>query len=154
MDEFYGVKPKDIVPYIEGEPVISAIPIEPGLTNIYQEKQGERVVGFNTENAEINEGQVRFDIVFYVRMKDGLTQIIINVEAQKDEPSGYHILNRAIFYVSRLISSQKERDFTNTNYNDMKRVFSIWICMNRNENSMNYIHLANDNLLYSHYHTC
>ena len=40
-------------------------------------------------------------------MKDGLSQIIINVEAQKDESKGYEILNRAIFYVSRLISSQK-----------------------------------------------
>ena len=35
-----------------------------------------------------NEGLVRFDIVFYVRMLDGLSQIIINVEAQKDEPKG------------------------------------------------------------------
>ena len=40
-------------------------------------------------------------------MKDGLSQIIINVEAQKDEPQRYGILNRAVFYVSRLISSQK-----------------------------------------------
>ena len=60
-------------------------------------KNGERLVGFNTENEEINEGLVRFDIVFYVRMRDGLSQIIINVEAQKDEPTGYEILNRAIF---------------------------------------------------------
>lgn len=36
---------------------------------------------------------VRFDIVFYVRMKDGLAQIIVNIEAQKDEPTEYHILN-------------------------------------------------------------
>ena len=103
--------------------------------------------GFNTESAEINEGLVRFDIVLYVRMKDGLSQIIVNVEAQKDEPSGYDILNRAVFYVSRLISSQKERDFVNTNYNDIKRVFSIWICMNMKENSMNYVHLTNDTLV-------
>ena len=46
-------------------------------------------------------------------MKDGLSQNIVNVEAQKDEPSAYKIVNRAIFYVSRLISSQKERDFAN-----------------------------------------
>ena len=26
---------------------------------------------------------IRFDIIFYVRMKDGLSQIIINIEAQK-----------------------------------------------------------------------
>ena len=60
-------------------------------------------------------------------MKDGLSQIIINVEAQKDEPTGYEILNRAIFYVSRLISSQKERDFENSSYDDIKRVYSIWV---------------------------
>ena len=34
------------------------------------------------------------------------SQIIVNVEAQKDEPTEYKILNRAIFYVSRLVSSQ------------------------------------------------
>lgn len=41
-------------------------------------------------------------------MKDGLSQIIINIEAQKNEPNEYDILNRAIFYVSRMISSQKD----------------------------------------------
>jgi hypothetical protein len=91
-----------------------------------------------------------FDIVFYVRMLDGISQIIINVEAQKDEPKDYDILNRAIFYVSRLVSSQKERDFANTRYNDIKRVFSIWICMNMDENSMDYVHLTCDNVLGNH----
>ena len=32
-----------------------------------------------------------------------------------------------VFYVSRLVSSQKERDFVKTNYNDIKRVFSTHI---------------------------
>ncbi|MCI8280358.1 MAG: hypothetical protein HFI76_01370, partial [Lachnospiraceae bacterium] len=72
------------------------------------------------------------------------------VEAQKDEPTGYHILNRAVFYVSRLVSSQKERDFVKTNYNVIKRVFSIWICMNMDENSMDYVHLTDDKLLGSY----
>jgi hypothetical protein len=151
--EFKGMKPKDVIPYIEGEPHISTIPVEPGLTNSKKDEKdenGQRIVGFNTENEEINEGMVRFDIVFYVRMKDGVSQIIINVEAQKDEPKDYDILNRAIFYVSRLVSSQKERDFVNTKYNDIKRVFSIWICMNMDENSMDYIHLTNDKVLGNH----
>ena len=104
----------------------------------------------NTENAEINEGLIRFDIIFYVRMKDGISQVIVNVEAQKDEPTSYHILNRAVFYVSRLISSQKERDFVRTNYNDIRRVFSIWVCMGMDENSMAYVHLAKDDLLGSY----
>ena len=71
----------------------------------------------------------------------------MNLEAQKDEPTSYHILNRAVFYVSRLVSSQKERDFVKTNYNDIRRVFSIWVCMGMDENSMAYVHLAKDDLL-------
>ena len=148
IDEFKGMKPEDVVKYIEGEPSISVVPVEPGLANMEKtDATGQRIVGLNTENAEINEGLVRFDIIFYVRMKNGLSQIIVNIEAQKDEPTEYKILNRAIFYVSRLISSQKERDFVNTNYDDIKQVFSIWICMNMDDNSLSHIHLTKDELL-------
>ena len=148
VDEFKGMKPEDVVKYIEGEPSISVVPVEPGLANMEKtDATGQRIVGLNTENAEINEGLVRFDIIFYVRMKNGLSQIIVNIEAQKDEPTEYKILNRAIFYVSRLISSQKERDFVNTNYDDIKQVFSIWICMNMDDNSLSHIHLTKDELL-------
>ena len=154
IDEFKGMKPEDVVKYIEGEPSISVVPVELGLANMEKtDATGQRIVGLNTENAEINEGLVRFDIIFYVRMpsivgrKNGLSQIIVNIEAQKDEPTEYKILNRAIFYVSRLISSQKERDFVNTNYDDIKQVFSIWICMNMDDNSLSHIHLTKDELL-------
>lgn len=148
VDEFKGMKPEDVVKYIEGEPSISVVPVEPGLANMEKTNAtGQRIVGLNTENAEINEGLVRFDIIFYVRMKNGLSQIIVNIEAQKDEPTEYKILNRAIFYVSRLISSQKERDFVNTNYDDIKQVFSIWICMNMDDNSLSHIHLTKDEML-------
>ena len=154
VDEFKGMKPEDVVKYIEGEPSISVVPVEPGLANMEKtDATGQRIVGLNTENAKINEGLVRFDIIFYVRMpsivgrKNGLSQIIVNIEAQKDEPTEYKILNRAIFYVSRLISSQKERDFVNTNYDDIKQVFSIWICMNMDGNSLSHIHLTKDEML-------
>ncbi len=150
VDEFKGMNPKEVVSYIEGEPLIGVVPVEPGLTNAGKEENGQRIVGMNTENAEINEGLVRFDIIFYVRMKDGISQVIVNLEAQKDEPTSYHILNRAVFYVSHLVSSQKERDFVKTNYNDIKRVFSIWVCMNMDENSMDYVHLTDDKLLGSY----
>lgn len=115
VDEFKGMKPEDVVKYIEGEPSISVVPVEPGLANMEKtDATGQRIVGLNTENAEINEGLVRFDI---------------------------------IFYVSRLISSQKERDFVNTNYDDIKQVFSIWICMNMDDNSLSHIHLTKDKML-------
>ena len=128
VKEFRGMKPEEVVSYIEGEPYIRAVPIDSGMTNIWDSEQ--QIVGLNTENQEILEGLIRFDIIFYVRRMNRLSQIIINVEAQKDEPDKYDILNRAIFYVCRLISSQKERDFSGSNYNDIKQVYSIWNVMN------------------------
>ncbi len=147
VEEFKGMKPKDVIPLIEGEPYISSIPIEPGLTNRVYERNGQRIVGLNTESREVQEGLIWFDIIFYVRMKDGLSQIIVNVEPQKDEPSEYWILNRAIFYGCRMISSQKERDFINSNYNDIKQVYTIWVCMNMKSNSMCHIHFTKDDMI-------
>ena len=68
VDEFKGMKPEDVVKYIEGEPSISVVPVEPGLANMEKtDAAGQRIVGLNTENAEINEGLVRFDIIFCIR---------------------------------------------------------------------------------------
>ena len=127
VKEFREMDTKEIIPLIEGEPYVSAVPVDGGLTNREMKIHGSRIVGMNTEDMEKKEGMIRFDIIFYVRMKDGLSQIIVNVEAQKDEPYQYRILNRSIYYVSWMISSQKERDFENTNYDDIKSVYSIWI---------------------------
>ena len=73
--------------------------------------------------------------------------MIINLEAQKNEPTKYHILNRAIFYTARLVSSQKEREFTGSDYNEIKQVYSIWICMNMEKNSLSHIHMVKDDLV-------
>ena len=54
VEAFRGMKPKDIIPYIEGEPYISKVPVEPGHTNAAREENGQRVVGLNTENQEIH----------------------------------------------------------------------------------------------------
>mgnify|MGYP000969197581 CR=1 FL=1 len=33
VDEFKGMNPRKVIPYIEGTPSISKVPIEPGMTN-------------------------------------------------------------------------------------------------------------------------
>ena len=149
VEEFKGMDADMVASLIEGEPYISQVPVEPGLTNkeTVDAGTGERIVGLNTESSEIDEGKVCFDIIFYVRMRDGLAKMIINLEAQKNEPTKYHILNRAIFYTARLVSSQKEREFTGSDYNEIKQVYSIWICMNMKENSLSHIHMVKDDLL-------
>ena len=147
IDEFKGMTADEVVLLIEGEPYIGQVPVEPGATNRKIEYGSTRITGMNTENAEMNEGTTFFDIIFYVRMRNGRSKIIINVEAQRKEPDKYRIINRAIFYVGRMISSQKEREFTGMNYDDIEPVYSIWICMNMQENSMCHIHLVQDDLI-------
>lgn len=56
IDEFKGMNPKDVVQYIEGEPYISRVPVDAGSTNVEKEQDGEKVIGLNTENSELNEG--------------------------------------------------------------------------------------------------
>ena len=51
-----GMNPKDAVQYIEGEPYISRVPVDAGSTNVEKEQNGEKVIGLNTENSELNEG--------------------------------------------------------------------------------------------------
>ena len=149
VEEFKDMDADTVASLIEGEPYISQVPVEPGLTNkdMLDARTGERIVGLNTESSEIDEGKIYFDIIFYVRMRDGLAKMIINLEAQKNEPTKYFILNRAIFYTARLVSSQKEREFTGSDYNEIKQVYSIWICMNMKENSLSHIHMVKDDLL-------
>ena len=85
VEEFKGMDADMVASLIEGEPYISQVPVEPGLTNkeMVDAGTGERFVGLNTESSEIDEGKVYFDIIFYVRMRDGLAKMIINLEASQ-----------------------------------------------------------------------
>ena len=85
VEEFKSMDADTVASLIEGEPYISQISVEPGLTNkdMVDARTGERIVGLNTENSEIDEGKIYFDIIFYVRMRDGLAKMIINLEASQ-----------------------------------------------------------------------
>ena len=85
VEEFKSMDADTVASLIEGEPYISQVPVEPGLTNkdMVDARTGERIVGLNTENSEIDEGKIYFDIIFYVRMRDGLAKMIINLEASQ-----------------------------------------------------------------------
>ena len=42
---------------------------------------------------------------------------------------------------------QADNPFTGSDYNEIKQVYSIWICMNMKENSLSHIHMVKDDLL-------
>lgn len=124
MKEFREIPIEGIIDCIEGVPEVSAVSIEPGRTNA-------AIIGDTTEDKVWNEGSVLFDIRFHaVTPNRERIQLIINVEAQKNYYPGYDLVTRGIFYGARLLSSQKEREFTGSGYDEMKKVYSIWVCMN------------------------
>ena len=141
VKDYMGLNPCDVEKLIEGEPYISTIPVEPGFTNSVQIK------GMNSENKVRNEGVAYFDILFYVRTSDGLSKVIINIEAQKSEPIDYDVEMRGLYYAIREVSSQLDREFDSQNYNDIKKVYSIWICMNEKDNMLEKIYLTKNDII-------
>ena len=129
VEEFKDESVQDIMTkYIEGTPLISQVPVHPDETN----QEIERIHGNNTEDGSISEGMVRYDILFQAlvpKTKEPL-MLIINIEAQGKAKPGYSILKRATYYASRMISSQRGRDFYGDDYDKIKKVYTIWICMN------------------------
>ena len=122
---------------------IGAVPMEPGLTN------AERIDSYQTEDLIPNEGYVTYDIRFMMAVASAALEIIINIEAQRTsdfKKLGYHLENRIVFYLARLISSQKGINFVKSEYDNIKKVYSIWICMDAadDEDSISSISLKSE----------
>ena len=125
-DEFKDYDIPTIIECIEGEPEISKIPVLPGKRRLTSAP--EVIDGMNTESSIPGEGRITFDIRFYMITKDGLRiKIIVNIELQKKYHQKYHYEPRAVFYCARMISEQLNREFIAENYDELKKVYSIWI---------------------------
>lgn len=85
----------------------------------------------------------------YLPGESGRTKLIINVEGQKNPRPGYEIITRGIFYASRMISAQLGTEFSVPRYDDIKKVASIWICMDpkgRDGNTVSEYHICKNDL--------
>lgn len=122
--------------YIEGQPQIGQLAVHPD-----ERPDGEQIIGASTEDSSIYEGTITYDIRFYAiaPVSGERIRLIINVEAQNDFYPGYPIIKRALYYCSRMISAQYGTEFTASHYEKIKKVYSIWICMNPPENRKNSI---------------
>ena len=77
------------------------------------------------------EGEVTFDIRFYMRTKtQERIKVILNIELQNKYYQKYHFEPRAVFYCARMPSEQLDKEFTTENYDNLKKVYSIWIFFN------------------------
>ena len=126
--------------YIEGTPEISQREVH---RDEAPASDPGKIRGENTEDKAVNEGTVRYDIMFRAILPQGQERIelIINIEAQKDFYSGYPLIKRGIYYGCRMISSQYGTIFTNSHYEKIQKVYSIWICFNPPEKRKNSINI-------------
>ena len=117
-----------------------------------ESNQATMIHGTGNEDITLTEGTVTYDIRFLaVAPRSGeLIRLIVNIEAQNDFYPGYPLIKRAIYYCSRMISSQYGTEFINAHYENIKKVYSIWICMNPPKNRKNSItryHIMEENLV-------
>lgn len=141
IEEFQNMDIRDIIDCIGDDVEIGTKPVDAGLSNL------GRVKGTVTEDNIPGEGIIYYDIRFTARymeehsMKEEHSRkkeikILINIEAQRSSDSGklgYHLENRIIFYLARMISSQKQTEFFHSDFDNLKKVRSIWICMDNDE---------------------
>ena len=130
VSEFQELDINTVIDLIDPDEIkISKVSIDPGLTN----RNLGKIESNNSESKIPGEGTAYFDISLSVCYQEKELKILINLEAQKSlSPStlGYYLENRVIFYLSRLISSQKNVEFFHDDYDNLKKVYSIWICLN------------------------
>lgn len=134
IEDFFTESIENIIELIEGEAQVSEVEIEPGHTN------SSKITGNNTEDKVPGEGTITFDIKFNIFTPSrNRIKLIVNIEAQKDFFKRYDLVTRGVFYGARMISSQKDREFSGDDYDSIKKVYSIWICMNAPEYAQNTI---------------
>ncbi len=124
VQEFKDMPIEDIMSSIGEDIEIGTKPLDAGLSNM------GRINASSTEDNIPGEGKIFFDIRFTAYHKEMEMKFLINVEAQKSsEPAklGYHLENRIIFYLARMISAQKQTEFFHSDYDNLKKVRSIFI---------------------------
>jgi len=141
LQEFQNMEIKEIIPCIGDDIEIGTKPLDPGLSNL------GRVSLTNAEDNVLGEGRIFFDIRFTASIKKSKIKILINVEAQRSSDSaklGYHLENRIIFYLARMISAQKQTEFFHSDYDSLCAVRSIWLCLDTkdDEDSIEEINLV------------
>lgn len=139
-EEFEPFDIATIIGYIENPEI--------GTHAVNQDEQrlldqaGQKIEGLQTENKSITEGTVTYDIRFLVTVPDtsDKIQMFINVEAQlNDTGLGYPLMNRVVYYLARMISSQKGTVFGEKDYGRIRKVYSIWIVSNPRSGNANTI---------------
>ena len=94
-----------------------------------RENGNGKILLLNSESSSMQEGTIFYDVRFRAKVPGGGdVSIMINIELQNDDHPGYNLATRGIYYCSRMISSQYGTIFDDESYQNLEKVYSIWIC--------------------------
>lgn len=131
VKEFKGYTAEQAIAAIEGEPKVQIAPVEPVLRSKKKAAKPEAISGEATDSILEGTGRLCFDIRFTTFAGEhGSVKLFVDVEAQKYYYPGYDLVTRGVVYGARMISEQIDTEFTTKCYDGVKKVYSIWICLN------------------------
>lgn len=77
-----------------------------------------------TESTSQSNKTIEFDVLFDYKYGDEPKDVFtINLEMQRNKPSKYNIISRAIYYGARILSNILS---SSENYNELHKIYSIW----------------------------
>ena len=97
---------------------------------------GAELINENTELSSVLEKTIRYDIHFRMKnpdlsTEDAMAYLFIDFEVQnsyRPKNPKYHIEKRMIYYLCREISAQLSILTEKSNYDDIQKAYSIWVC--------------------------
>ncbi len=145
VDEYREYSREEIIGFIEPDSIESDREVSPGRTN-------SQVQGDTQEFAALNEKVSRFDIRLKAKnprlsKEKIIIKLHIDVEPQKSCYPGYPIEKRGMYYLSRELSSQLSLVTDSTDYGELEKCYSIWICLDdipkSEQNSVSFYEMTN-----------
>jgi predicted transposase/invertase (TIGR01784 family) len=108
----------------------------------------------NEESGDSGEKLIRMDIVFAMRFELGLpdndkisyVNVTIDFEMQKDKPTEYKLVTRAIYYAASLL---RDTLASAEKYAGIHKVYSVWLCNFDFLDNSRYVHKYN---MFRNYH--
>ena len=93
---------------------------------------GNTVIMRDREYFSRREGKTILDAAFDLKIPgtDGDVSVIIGIEGQANPNPGYPLGKRAEYYVARMVSAQRKREFKGNDYGKIRKVYSIWCVLN------------------------
>lgn len=124
--EYQGYSRQEIMSFIEADSIVDGKEVSTGRTNTL-------IQGDSAEFVQLNEKTSYFDLMFRAKnpqlsTEDVLVSLHVDVESQKTYRPGYPIEKRGLYYLARSLSSQLSLATEITDYGQLEKCYSIWIC--------------------------